>query len=688
MALKIFEKFSPRANPADADYPYGSIKNESVPGAKDGTPLDASWGNDMLGFTDALLDEAGITHNGLPDTVQSSQRLEAVKTVVSKVTTNNLSQSYTFKTVSDFQSSDIAFPIGKQVRLLDRYSSYTVISGTGTANGFDIIANATTNQSLVFNDVNGGLINVRQMGVVGDSTDGTDGTDDTEALRHALTYPRVRGLRDLKVRTTQPITISNECQFKLMGMTIYGQTTADDEPWFYIRSDNVDVTYGKFGNGVLTGKPFVVGDYNNPDNVIRGVSFGTNKFNIGDMPTNRGVISAVGRVFDLTVSDKNRFQSGANLGTKNVACVMMQLSSATVDATTQLGWDISKNTSVGIPYLFNNFSSAYAANVDISRNTVRNGVDSLRTYHLHDCDVSHNRFIECTGLLYIWQRTGFSNNLLQRCGDGVAAVKFETPSSKDISDNDIRNSVGAGAVLDGGNSNFNFTNNNIWRSNGPALIVNPNFAYGGQINGTVISGGRLTENFGHGITTKVTSALRNMTIDGVYIAANGIGNAGVVACLHFDTTANQEINDLLIANCTLRNNDVVGGIQDAKTQVALWFEGGTSHSSSYRFIDNFTYTDDVVTDTRTGGGGVAVVANNLVKTGNLADPGLLGVSWFNNYDEIGAQTGHRRNNGTPVGALVPRWLGEEVFDTSGQNWYKSVGASLGPWDNTNWKVIT
>lgn len=82
MALKIFEKFSPRANPADADYPFGSIKNESVPGAKDGTPLDASWGNDMLGFTDALLDEAGITPNGLPDTVQSSQRLEALKVII------------------------------------------------------------------------------------------------------------------------------------------------------------------------------------------------------------------------------------------------------------------------------------------------------------------------------------------------------------------------------------------------------------------------------------------------------------------------------------------------------------------------------------------------------------------------------------------------------------------------------
>ena len=83
MALKIFDKFAPRANPADSNYPYGSIKNESIPGAKDGTPLDASWGNDMLGFTDALLTDAGITPSGAADTAIASQRLDALKTVSS-----------------------------------------------------------------------------------------------------------------------------------------------------------------------------------------------------------------------------------------------------------------------------------------------------------------------------------------------------------------------------------------------------------------------------------------------------------------------------------------------------------------------------------------------------------------------------------------------------------------------------
>lgn len=88
MAIKIYEQFAPFANPADGDYPYGSIKNDSIPGAEDGTPLDAVWANDMAGFTDALLSEAGIVPSGAADTAVVSQRLDALKTVVRQDITN------------------------------------------------------------------------------------------------------------------------------------------------------------------------------------------------------------------------------------------------------------------------------------------------------------------------------------------------------------------------------------------------------------------------------------------------------------------------------------------------------------------------------------------------------------------------------------------------------------------------
>jgi hypothetical protein len=85
MAIKLFEKYTPRANVPDGNYPYGSIKNESLPDTNDGTPLDKDWGNDMVGFTDALLNEAGITPSGNPDTVLASDRLDAVKVVIEQV---------------------------------------------------------------------------------------------------------------------------------------------------------------------------------------------------------------------------------------------------------------------------------------------------------------------------------------------------------------------------------------------------------------------------------------------------------------------------------------------------------------------------------------------------------------------------------------------------------------------------
>lgn len=77
--INLEEQFSPRVNPADANYPFGSIKDNTSPGANYGTPLAAVWGNDWEGFAQAAMTEAGITPSGLPDTAQDSQLLEAVK---------------------------------------------------------------------------------------------------------------------------------------------------------------------------------------------------------------------------------------------------------------------------------------------------------------------------------------------------------------------------------------------------------------------------------------------------------------------------------------------------------------------------------------------------------------------------------------------------------------------------------
>lgn len=76
--INLESEFSPRVNPADANYPFGSIKDNTSPGANDGTPLAAVWGNDWEGFAQAAMTEAGIVPSGLPDTAQDSQLLEAL----------------------------------------------------------------------------------------------------------------------------------------------------------------------------------------------------------------------------------------------------------------------------------------------------------------------------------------------------------------------------------------------------------------------------------------------------------------------------------------------------------------------------------------------------------------------------------------------------------------------------------
>ena len=96
--LKIYQRYAPAAVAPTTAYPLGSIKNDSVPGAHDGTPLEKDWGNNVEGFHQALMAEAALTASGTPDTAQVSQLLEAVKIVAASVV----------KT----QMRDVFYPVG------------------------------------------------------------------------------------------------------------------------------------------------------------------------------------------------------------------------------------------------------------------------------------------------------------------------------------------------------------------------------------------------------------------------------------------------------------------------------------------------------------------------------------------------------------------------------------------------
>lgn len=202
MTLKINEKFAPRANPPTTNYPEGSIKNESTPGAKDGTPLDADWGNDYVGFTDALLAEVGIAPSGNPDTALDSQRLDAIKSLH----INDLSQAYEFETVAAYKAFATEFPVGKVINLLDRKAEFKVIQGTLTDTGFKIIKSDSVDQSIELNYV--GALKASAFGVVGDGV-----VDDTQAL--AALVAEKSGMRefidleDLTIRITSQVNFDS-----------------------------------------------------------------------------------------------------------------------------------------------------------------------------------------------------------------------------------------------------------------------------------------------------------------------------------------------------------------------------------------------------------------------------------------------------------------------------------------------
>jgi len=79
MALKPSDYFDPsRVNAPSTEYPQGSAK-PATPGSNDGTPIiRASVFNDIWGFLQKLLDIAGITPDGDPDTVLDSQYYDAL----------------------------------------------------------------------------------------------------------------------------------------------------------------------------------------------------------------------------------------------------------------------------------------------------------------------------------------------------------------------------------------------------------------------------------------------------------------------------------------------------------------------------------------------------------------------------------------------------------------------------------
>lgn len=83
MALIPSSRYPAQTDTGDAAYPRGKARNAGSFQDGTGTPLEASWLNDLWGFQQALLGAAEITPSGTPDAVGASQYLDALVSLAS-----------------------------------------------------------------------------------------------------------------------------------------------------------------------------------------------------------------------------------------------------------------------------------------------------------------------------------------------------------------------------------------------------------------------------------------------------------------------------------------------------------------------------------------------------------------------------------------------------------------------------
>jgi hypothetical protein len=79
MGINPYSRYPTKTNAPDADYPYGSARNITTPGDGTGTPWEQAVVNDLWGWMQNLLYQAGISPSGNPDKKGTSQYYDAIR---------------------------------------------------------------------------------------------------------------------------------------------------------------------------------------------------------------------------------------------------------------------------------------------------------------------------------------------------------------------------------------------------------------------------------------------------------------------------------------------------------------------------------------------------------------------------------------------------------------------------------
>lgn len=224
MAINPESQYPGKINPSDADYPYGSARNITVPGDGTGTPWEAAIVNDNLGFQQALLEAAGIVPSGTPDKVGASQYLDSLFATTRRfaLTTAAMAAAKNPKVGQFFSTLEFATGYG-----LDSGANYQAVLTSGvTPNGRDVIV-STEDATISFVLASRMFANVKQFGARG------AGTDDTAAIRAAMAFLDNQG--------------GGTCYFP---NGTYALFTTDTPSWCVRIPDNVNIV-GESRGGVI-----------------------------------------------------------------------------------------------------------------------------------------------------------------------------------------------------------------------------------------------------------------------------------------------------------------------------------------------------------------------------------------------------------------------------------------------------
>lgn len=137
----------------DANYTYNKAKDASGATALDGTPLLASFMNDVLGSWQALVKRGAVTPSGSSDTENSSDIADAIMKAISKRFTYNSTTTHSADTdaqvdilICDTSGGDITITLaappfnGKRFFIVATGGNTAFIAGPGLTNNIPVVA--------------------------------------------------------------------------------------------------------------------------------------------------------------------------------------------------------------------------------------------------------------------------------------------------------------------------------------------------------------------------------------------------------------------------------------------------------------------------------------------------------------------------------------------------------------------